>query len=175
MTKIGDLNWEELFKTDEPTPNLQKTHTEKVPSAQYHQDKPVGPLHKNAYSGTEEKDQVPAAPKNKPGEVPRRPTNIEVSQAIMANMPKQMRQPTTAEQIEWAKAAGLIKSAEQEEVLQKDWEGRLNDFYKAASEPVDQQNYDNESGWGSGGSFNDGISAEELEKRNKFNSGNENE
>ena len=168
-------NWDDLFKSNSSKPSLRKIHTERVPKAQYHQDKPVGTLNKNSEAPVEEKDQIPAAPKNKPGEIPRRPTNIEISSAILANLPKQMRQPTSAEQIEWARATGLIKSEEDQEQLQKDWEGRLNDFYKAAKAPVDDQSSKKGEAWAPNQSFNDSLSEEERLERNTFVSNNENE
>jgi hypothetical protein len=119
-------------------------------------------------SEEELKKQKPAEPVNKPGEVPRRPTNIEISQAILANMPKQMRQPTHAEQLAWAKQAGLIKSQEELDSLQKDWENRLNDFYKTAKKPIENQNSPENQAWGSGKSFNDNLSDEEKTQRNMY-------
>ena len=175
MSKPGDLKWDDLFKNNEPKSNLRKTNTEKVPSAQYHKDKPVGTLHKNAYSDQGKVSETPATPINKPGEVPRKPTNIEISQSILANMPKQMRQPTNAEMEAAAQQMGLVKSEEELAQLQKDWENRLNDFHSEANKPVESQLSKTDEAWASGKSFNDTLSEEERTNRNKFVSGNENE
>lgn len=168
MTKAGDLKWGELFKSNEPASNLRKTNTEKVPAAQYHKDKPKGTLHKNAYSDTEEKDQIPAAPKNKPGEVPRRPSDAEISRVIMSNMPASMKQPTHADMVKAAIAQGIQKTPEQMEKMDKDWEGTIGDFYKNATKPIEDPVSKDNQEWGSGKSFNDDISEEELQKRNMY-------
>ena len=175
MAKPGDLKWDDFFKSNEPKSNLQKTRTEKVPSAQYHQDKPVGTLHKNAFSDQGKVSKTPAAPINKPGEVPRKPTNIEISQSILASIPKQMRQPTNAEMQAAARQMGLVKSEEELAQLQKDWENRLNDFHNEANKPVEPQLSKTDEAWASGKSFNDTLTEEERSERNKFVSGNENE
>ena len=164
MTKAGDLKWDELFKGKQPQQELKKAvNKEHVPAAQHKtvQDQPIS--------------KRPVSQINKPGEVPRKPPNVEIAEAILANMPKQMRQPTHAEMVAVAKQMGLQKSPQDLQKAQKEWENKFNDFYAEAKKPVDPEGYADESGWGSGKSFNDGISAEELEKRNKFVSGNENE
>lgn len=171
MAKPGELNWNELFKSNTQKSDLRKTNTEKVPSAQYHMDKPSGTKHKNAYSGPSEeelKKKKPAEPINKPGEVPRRPTNIEISRAILANMPKQMRQPTHAEMVAAAKQMGLVKTKEDLEKAQKDWENRLNKWHEDAAKPIEDQSSPENQAWASGTSFNDSLTEEERQKRNMY-------
>ena len=168
MTKPGDLKWKEFYKSNNSSHTLRKTVEEKVPSAQYHQDKPTGTLHKNAFSGKEEVNQKPAVPINKPGEIPRRPTNLEISQVIMANMPKSVQQPTHAEMVKAAIASGIQKTPEEMAEKQKDWENSINDFYKSANKPIEKLDSEDNKSWGSGKSFNDDLSEEELKKRNMY-------
>lgn len=168
MAKPDELKWDDFFKSQNQQNTLRKTR-ERVPSAQYHQDKPVGTPNKNAFSGPSEeelKKKKPAARINKPGEVPRRPTNIEISQAILANMPKQARQPTSAEMIKMGEEMGLVKSKEEMDALEKKWQNTFNDHFAQLDKPVENQKSEDNVGWADGKSFNDSLPEEERIARN---------
>ena len=68
----------------------------------------------------------------------------------------------------------LVKSNEELEQMEKDWENFFNDTLGEARKPVDEKVAKElppellEEAWPSGTSFNDMLSAEEVEKRGKY-------
>lgn len=137
--KLGELDWSELKKSDE-----EYNHK---PTALWAADKHGG--------GKEGVDPLNKAEKRlKDGEVPYKPTDEEIANAVMYNAPKQ---PTDAEMFgHLVVTEDMIKAAEDE------WAGKMN---KSLTH-VDIG--DTEEEWGNGESFNKSLSREELEKRNMF-------
>lgn len=61
----------------------------------------------------------------------------------------------------------LVVSEEQVQKAEQDWNNQINDFYKEASKPLEKQDSRENLDWGSGKSFNDSLTPEELAERNK--------
>ena len=140
MAKLGELNWDNLEKTND--------NYEHKPTALW-SAKPgcgVDPLNK-------------AKPINAPGEVPAKPSNEEVASYVLKGANNQ-----------WKDSEHLHKeivSQEQAEQLQKDWQNSLNNFYKAAQAPTVPE-VKQELEWGDGKSFNESLTEEERLKRNMY-------
>jgi hypothetical protein len=99
---------------------------------------------------------------NEDGEIPRKPSNEEISEYIL----KGMDQPNLGQ---WKDSEHLHKeivSQAQADELQKNWENTVQNFYEAAYAPVNK--YSQEEDWGTGKSFNDSLTKEERLKRNMF-------
>lgn len=140
MAKLGELNWDELKKSDEEYAHEPTALWSAKPGCG------VDPLNK-------------AEPILAKGEIPRKPSNDEVAAYILNGADSQ-----------WKDADHLHKeivSQDQAEQLQKDWSNSLNNFYKAAqSQVVPEEKQALE--WGDGKSFNDTLTEEERLKRNMF-------
>jgi len=136
MTKAGELNWDELKKNDDYKHN---------PTA----------LFVNNPTGIAPKGE--AAPRLAKGEVPRKPTDEEITKAILHNAPKQ----PTDEQL----FGGGEVSEEEAAKRQQEWETKLQKSLTHAKigPPVEE-----EEDWGTCKSFNSTLKREELEKRNMF-------
>lgn len=149
MPKFGELNWDELKKSDD---------YEHEPTALWAADKHGGG-----------KQGVDPLNKSKPvlakGEIPRKPTNEEIASYILKGASNQ-----------WKDEEHLHKeivSEEQAEQLQKDWNNSIDNFYKAAQSPVVPEDKQSEE-WGEGASFNDSLTEEERIRRNMFTDPNSN-
>lgn len=144
MAKAGELDWsEELQKTD----NYKHTPTALWAADQHGGGKQgVDPLNK-------------AEKRIKDGEVPYRPTNKEISDAILHGI---QRQPTDEEMF-----GHLVVTEEQVAKAKADWDNPLQGFYYAAMKPVIPEE-EQELEWGSGKSFNSMLSDEERVKRNMY-------
>ncbi len=145
MAKAGELDWgEELKKSDD------YVHT---PTALWSADQAgskaggVDPLNK-------------AKPRIKQNEEPYRPTDEEITSAVMYNAPKQ----PTDEQL----FGHLVVSEEQLKKAEDDWHNTLQNFYSAANAPVLKKNDNEEEEWASGKSFNSTLTEEERLERNMY-------
>jgi len=157
MPKAGDLDWGNLFKSEEEPTTLRKSN-EHVPGAQHN----TVMNHKV--------NERPATPVNKPGEVPRRPSNDEVASFILGGMNDARYRQATDEEL----FGGLVKSQEELDAMDKDWENTLNKWHESAAAPIEDQSALENKEWGSEiKSFNDSLTEEELQKRNMYVNRNE--
>jgi len=140
----GTLDWsEELQKTDD---------YRHIPTALWAADQHGG--------GKQGIDPLNKSEKRiKEGETPYRPTDKEITAAIMHNAPKQ---PTDEEMF-----GHLVVSEEQVAKAKADWYNKLQGFYDAAMKPVIPEE-EQELEWGSGKSFNSTLSDQERLKRNMY-------
>lgn len=155
--KIGDLNWDELKKSDD-----DYTHE---PTALWAADtcgggkQGVDPLNKSK-------------PVNVPGEIPKKPSNEEIAEFILkgkdVNGGSPLGQPTDEQLF-----GHLVTTEEQLQKAEEDWDNKLNNFYKAAQSPIVPKE-EEKLEWGDGASFNESLTEEERLKRNMFNDKNSN-
>lgn len=138
MPKAGELNWENLYK-----------------SGQVDQD-PASKAIQDSFPAGNVKDANKGGDKVTPEQLRKEAMDI-VYQAH--NGPG--RQATDEELF-----GDLVKSQEEIDQMEKSWNNYINDFYKAATQPIEQQDSKDNSDWGNGGKFNDMLSPEELAKRN---------
>lgn len=145
MAKAGELDWSELLNKSEEEYKHKPTA---LWAAQMSGGKAGGvdPLNK-------------AKPRIKEGEVPYRPTDEEIRKAVIHNAPKQ---PTDEELF-----GHLVVTEEMVKKAQQDWENKMNSTFDAMKAPIiSEEDQDHE--WGTGKSFNESLSREELEKRNMY-------
>lgn len=151
MPKAGELDWSDLHKS--------KDDYIHEPTALWAADMYGGGKH-----GVDPLNK--AKPVNAPGEVPRKPTDDEIAEFILkgrdikGNLP--LGQPTDEEMF-----GHLVVTEEQLQKAEHDWENKLNDFYKAAQEPI-VPSEEQKLSWGEGSSFNDTLTEEERLRRNMF-------
>ena len=139
MAKLGELNWDEDLTKSEK----EYKHT---PTALWAADM-YG-------SGKEGVDPLNKAEKRlKEGEVPYRPTDKEISDAIMYGASSQ---PTDEEMF-----GGGVVTEEMVQKAQAEWDNRMN---KSLTHVNIGEEDDGE--WANGESFNKSLSPEELAKRN---------
>lgn len=150
MAKLGELNWDE---------ELEKSEEECVhePTALWAADmygggkQGVDPLNK-------------AKPVNAPGEIPRKPSDEEISEFILkgvdVNGSSPLGQPTDEQMF-----GHLVPAEEELQKAANEWDNKIDGFYKAAQTPIIPKEKE-QLEWGDGASFNDSISEEERLKRN---------
>ena len=131
MAKAGELDWSDLMKGQVGEPEDPKS-------------KPL------TYTG----------PTLKKGEVPVKPSNEEITKAILAGAP---RQPTDEEMF-----GHLVVSQEQVDAAKEAFDNKIVDFFKEAQKPITGQTEVADEEWGNGKSFNSMLSKSELEERNRF-------
>lgn len=150
MPKAGELDWSELYKSKDE----EYSHE---PSALWAAQNVGGkaggvdPLNK-------------AKPVNAPGEIPRKPTNDEITLYILKG--------ADAHGVgQWRDEDYLHKeivSQEKADLLQKAWENRFNDHFALLNKPVEDQKSRDNLEWGSGKSFNEALTDEERLRRNMY-------
>jgi len=96
-----------------------------------------------------------ASPVLKKGEVPHKPSNEEITKAILAGAPKQ---PTDQEMF-----GQFEVTEEQAQKAQEEWENRIN---KSLTLPNVGKSLDEDEDWGNGKSFNSSLSRDEVLRRN---------
>ena len=139
MAKAGELDWSELKKSDD------YKHT---PSA----------LFVNNPSGISPKGE--AAPRLAKGEIPPKPTDEEITNAILHNAPK----TPSAEEVErHLIRQGLAYTPEQLAEMEEEYQTRL---VKSLTMRKVTKFADEEKDWATGKSFNSTLSREEVLKRN---------
>lgn len=142
MAKAGELNWDELYKSEE-----EYKHT---PTALWAADMYGG--------GKEGVDPLNKAEKIlKDGEVPEKPTNEEIAKTIMYGTDKPGIRQATDEEL----FGHLVVSEEQVEKAQKDWDNTFNGFYEEANKPITG---DTAAEWNGREPLTKGMSEEELAK-----------
>lgn len=150
MPKPGELNWDELYKSEDSSYSHE-------PSALWAADQYGGGKH-----GVDPLNK--AKPVNAPGEVPRKPTDDEIASYILKGADAQGVG-------QWRDEDHLHKevvSQEEAEQLQKSWENVFNDHFAQLDKPVEDQLSKDNQEWGSGKSFNDSLTEEERLRRNMF-------
>jgi len=150
MAKAGELNWDELKKSDE-----EYTHE---PTALWAADKHGGG-----------KQGVDPLNKSKPvlvkGEIPRKPTNEEIAGYILKGAPQQ---PTDEQMF-----GHLVVTEEMAKKAEDDWQNKQGNLIKALEAPIIPEDQ-KDAEWASGESFNDSLTEEERIKRNMFTDPNSN-
>ncbi len=144
MSKAGELDWSDLYKSQDDYEHTPTALWARVPGCG------VDPLNK-------------AKPVLAKGEVPRKPSDEEIAGYILKGMENESLGG-------WKDEDYLHKevvSQEQAEQLQKDWDNKLDNFYKTAQTPVVPEK-EQKLEWGDGASFNDTLTEEERLNRNMF-------
>ena len=95
----------------------------------------------------------------KDGEVPYRPTDKEISDAVMHGI---SRQPTDQEMF-----GKFVVTEEMAKKAQDDWENKANKAFDEMKAPIVSKEEPTPE-WGEGESFNKSLSRKELEERNMF-------
>jgi len=148
MAKPGELDWSELLQKSD-----DYTHE---PTALWAADQYGGGKH-----GVDPLNK--AKPVNAPGEIPKEPSNEEISEYILkGTQAPGVRQATDEELF-----GHLVVTEEQFKKAEEDWNNTLNNFYKAAQAPVVPEDKQ-DSEWGDGSSFNSALTEEERLKRNMY-------
>lgn len=137
MAKAGELKWDELYKS-------KKENTTHTPSALWVNDPNIGISTKGE-----------ASPLLKKDEIPYKPSNEEITKAILAGAPKQ---PTDEEMF-----GQFEVTEEQAAKAEKEWNSTIT---KSLTMPKLGKSVNDEEDWGSGKSFNSTLSREEILKRN---------
>jgi hypothetical protein len=128
MAKVGELDWTDLMKG-------------KV-------GQPEDPLSK----------PVQVGPRLKKGEVPRRPSDKEIRDAILAGAPMQ----PTDEQL----FGSLVKTQEEIDAAHKEWENTFNRHFDGLKKPVEKQELN--KSWGCRGPIHKEKLTEEEERIRKI-------
>lgn len=146
MPKAGELDWSELNKAEE---EYKHEPTALWAAATYAPNEGVDPLIGDA------------EPINKKGEVPRKPTNEEITKAIMhGTNQKGVRQATDEELF-----GHLVVSEEQVKKAEAEWDNTFNGFYEEANKPVTG---DTAAEWNGREPLTKGMSEKELEAWRMF-------
>lgn len=98
--------------------------------------------------------------KLKKGEVPHKPTNEEITTAILKNAPKQ---PTDEEMF-----GHLVPTEDQIKKAEEQWEDVFKNHFNQLKEPLEKQDSKDNIEWGNGKSFNSTLSPKELKARNSY-------
>ena len=144
MAKFGELNWDELKKSDE-----EYTHE---PTALWAADKHGGGKH-----GVDPLNKSEKLIKN--GEIPKGQSDEEIAEYILRGAPKQ---PTDEEMF-----GHLVVTEEIAKKAESDWQNKQGNLIKALNEPVIPEDQ-KDTEWASGESFNESLTEEERLKRNMF-------
>lgn len=139
MAKAGELKWDELFKS-------KKEDAPHLPSALWTNSPNIGAAPKGE-----------AKPRLQKGEIPDRPSNEEISKAILSGAKEKGAQPTDEQMF-----GHLVPTEEQVKKAKEEWENRIN---KSLTMPNIGAPLDDEE-WGTGKSFNSTLSRAEILKRN---------
>ena len=78
---------------------------------------------------------------------------------LLQPLPDGLRQPTDEELF-----GGLVVSEEEMEKREKDWQNKINDFYKAVQKPVEDQGSHANKNWGTRGDIQKEQLTEEEER-----------
>lgn len=145
MAKAGELNWDELKKSDD------YKHT-------------VVPLWVNDPSSGIAPKNPNAKPLLKNDQVPDKQSDEEIAEFILrGSQAPGVRQPTDQELF-----GHLVVSEEQVERAKAEFENRMQNTIAKLHTPIVGKTYEEEDAWASGKSFNETLSKEELIKRNMF-------
>ena len=140
MAKAGELNWDELKKSDD---------YKHKPTALWVNDSSVGVAPKGE-----------AKPLLTKGEKPVMPSNEQIAKAILSGAPKQ---PTDEEMF-----GSLVVSQEQVDQAKDDFDNKILNFFKEAAKPLTGETAVTEEAWGNGKSFNSLLSKSEQAQRNMY-------
>jgi hypothetical protein len=143
MAKAGELNWDELKKSDD------------------YKHKPTA-LWVNDPSSVAPKGD--AKPLLKNDQIPDKQTDEEIRAVIMSGMDRPgLRQPTDQEMF-----GALVVSQEQVDRAEAEFNNKIANFFTEASKPLTGQTEVPDEEWGCGKSFNSTLSKSQLIERNKY-------